>query len=250
MPRQIEEILLSVLGLAFFIGVWAYLGASTRFVLPLGEVLETMPEFLADPDTWSTVFETWIRVLLSLAFGLTLGSVFAVLMWKFRFWGSVSSIYVSVLLSIPSTISALIGVFIFYDAELGAVVILGLTIAPFIAVIVYGALRRLDAGLAEMAVTYRFSVSQRAVTVVVPQIAAALMSAVRNEHAHAWKVVVVVEVFMVSSGLGFQFGRAFDQFNLMQVYQWLIVFALILLATEYLVIHPLEKWTQRWKAAS
>ncbi|GAB3842544.1 ABC transporter permease [Nesterenkonia populi] len=243
-----EDVLLSLLGLAFFLGLWIYLGATTRFVLPLGEVVASMPEFLADISTWAVVFETWLRVILSLSFGLLLGCGFAVLMWKTKFWGSVSNLYVSVLLSIPSTISALLGVFIFYNAELGSVVVLGLTIAPFIAVIVYGALRRLDGGLAEMAVTYRFSRWQRTTTVVFPQIAAALMSAVRNEHAHTWKVVVIVELFMVSSGMGFEFNRAFELFNLMQVYQWLIVFAAILLATEYLVIRPLEKQTQRWKA--
>lgn len=247
MRARTEETLLSVLGVAVFAGLWLYLGETTRFIAPMGEVLSSMPEFLAEPETRSTIAETWIRVLVSLAVGLVIGCGFAVAMWKSPFWGTVSNIYVTLLLAVPSTITAMIGVFIFQDAELGAVAVLSVTIAPFVAVIVHGALRRLDSGLAEMATTYRFSRWQRTTTVVLPQIASALMSAIRNEHAHTWKVVVIVELFLVSSGMGFQFDRAFEAFNLVQVMQWLIVFAVILLATEYIIIRPLERWNSRWK---
>lgn len=247
-PERVQSTLLSVAGVGAFVVLWAVLGENTRFVAGIDEVLATLPEFLARSETWAAVGETWLRVLVSLALGIALGGAAAVLMWRSTFWGRVAGSYVTTLMAVPSTITALLGVFLFLDVQTGAVAVLTVTVAPFVAVIVHSALLRVDAGLQEMAATYRLSAWQRATTVVLPQVAASLMTAVRNEHAHAWKVVVVVELFLVSSGMGFEFDRSFSRFDLVEVMQWLIVFAGILLASEYAVIRPLEKRAQKWKA--
>lgn len=227
--------------------VWALAGAWTSFIAPIGDVLAELPSFLADSDVWAAVGETWVRVMVSLAIGLLLGIAVAVVMWRSSFWGRVAGVYVSVFVTVPSTITALMAVSFFRNVELGAVVVLVATIFPFVALVVLASLRGIDAGLLEMAASYRYSRWQRWKEVIIPQITGAIMTAVRNEHAHVWKVVVVVEIFLVSSGMGFAFDRAFSRFKLVDVMLWLIVFAAILLATEYLIIRPLENKAQRWK---
>lgn len=229
------------------VALWAFGGATTSFIAPVGDVLGELPAFLRDPGVWASVFETWVRVLVSLAIGLALGITVAVIMWRTEFWGRVAGVYVTVFVTVPSTITALMAVSFFRNVELGAVVVLVLTIFPFVALVVLSALRGIDPGLLEMAASYRYSRWQRLREVIFPQIAGAIMTSVRNEHAHVWKVVVVVEIFLVSSGMGFRFDRAFSKFNLVDVMLWLIVFAAILLASEYLVIRPLENKVQRWK---
>lgn len=248
--RRLPSAVLSVVGLVLIVVVWAVAGSTTRFIAPIGEVLGGMPEFLEDPVTWATIIETWIRVLVSLAAGFVVGTAVAVLIWKTDLAGRVASVWVTVLLSVPSTISAMIAVFLFADKQLGAIVVLTATVFPFIAVLMLNAFRRLDPGLTEMAVTYRLSAPRRVVSVIGPQVFPTVMTALRNEHAHTWKVVVVVELFLVSSGMGFQFDKSFDRFDMQAVMQWLIVFATILLLTEYLILRPLENKARAWRGTS
>jgi NitT/TauT family transport system permease protein len=248
LSRRTQSTLYSVAGAVSVIALWAIGGStSSSFIAPIGEVLGELPAFLRDPEVWASVGETWVRVLISLAIGLALGITVAVVMWRSPFWGRVAGTYVTVFVTVPSTITALMAVAFFRNVELGAVVVLAATIFPFVALVVLAALRGMDPGLLEMADSYRYSRWHRFWEVIVPQIAGAVMTSVRNEHAHVWKVVVVVEIFLVSSGMGFQFDRAFSRFKLVDVMLWLIVFAVILLATEYLAIRPLEKKAQRWK---
>jgi len=246
LSRRIQSVLYSCAGAASIIALWAIGGSGSNFIAPIGEVLRELPAFLADPGVWASVGETWLRVLISLVIGLSLGVAVAVTMWKSDFWGRFVSVYAAVFITVPSTITALMAVSFFRNVELGAVVVLVATIFPFVALVVLSALRGVDPGLLEMAATYRYSRWQQMREILVPHIAGAVMTAIRNEHAHLWKVVVVVEMFLVSSGMGFQFDRSFSKFNLVDVMLWLIVFAAILLATEYLVIRPLEKRAQHW----
>jgi NitT/TauT family transport system permease protein len=246
LSRRAQSALYSCAGAASLVALWATGGAATKFIAPIGEVLGELPTFLQSPDVWVSVGETWIRVLMSLALGLVLGIAVAVVMWRSEFWGQVANVYVTVFVTVPSTITALMAVSFFRNVELGAIVVLVATIFPFVALVVLSALRNVDPGLLEMAASYRYSHWQWWREVIVPQTAGAIMTAVRNEHAHLWKVVVIVEIFLVSSGMGFQFDRSFSKFNLVDVMLWLIVFAAILLATEYFVIRPLEKRAQHW----
>jgi NitT/TauT family transport system permease protein len=250
LSRRIQSVLYSCAGAASIIALWGFGGAGSNFIAPIGEVLGELPTFLQDPDVWASVGETWIRVLISLALGLTLGIAVAVVMWKSDFWGRFASVYVAVFITVPSTITALMAVSFFRNVELGAVVVLVATIFPFVALVVLSALRGVDPGLLEMAASYRYSRWQYVKEILIPHTSGAVMTAIRNEHAHLWKVVVVVEIFLVSSGMGFQFDRSFSKFNLVDVMLWLIVFAAILLATEYLVIRPLEKKAQHWTGVS
>lgn len=246
-PRGPASFLYSLAGIACVLGLWWYGGANTRFVAPIGEVLGGLPDFFREPDVRGAIGQTWVRVLEALALGLLIGTATAYVMWRCEFWGRVASAFVTALLAVPSTITALLGVFVFTNVTLGAVVVLIVTVFPFVALIVFSALERIEAPLLEMADTYHLSRRERLRHVVWPQVLPSFMAAVRNEHAHAWKVMVVVEVFLVSSGMGFQFDRAFSRFDMVEVMQWLVVFAGILLASEYGVIRPLESRARRWK---
>lgn len=247
LSRRTQSALYSCAGAASVVALWAFAGAGSNFIAPLGTVLGELPDFLRDPRVWASIGETWARVAVSLIIGLVLGIVVAVVMWQSPFWGRFAGVYVATFITVPSTITALMAVSFFRNVEVGAIVVLVVTIFPFVALMMLAALRGVDPGLLEMASTYRYSRWQVFREVIAPQTAGTLMTAVRNEHAHLWKVVVLVEIFLVSSGMGFQFDRAFGKFNLVDVMLWLVVFAAILLATEYLLIRPLERKAQHWR---
>lgn len=239
--------LLSAAGAVAVVLLWVVGGSYTHFLPSAGKVLGTLPSFLGSASTWHAVEQTWVRVVLALLIGLALGMIAALVMWRAQFLARVVSAYVAGLMSIPSTVTALIAVFVFRNHEIGAIAVLVFTVAPFMATYVYGGLQKVQTGLLEMAEIYRLPRHRILTEVVLPQVAGSVMTAIRNEHAHAWKVVVVAELFVAPSGMGFEFNRAFSRFDLVEVIQWLFVFAGILLASEYFVIRPIESRAYRWK---
>jgi NitT/TauT family transport system permease protein len=101
--------------------------------------------------------------------------------------------------------------------------------------------------LAGMATVYRFGWFRTLRHVLVPHLVPYAMSSTRNEYAHAWRVVVLAEIFAVNSGVGQRFTQAFDRFLIDQVVFWLITFIILLLSTEYLILRPMEKLALRWR---
>lgn len=248
--RKRAQVALSVAGLGTLLAAWWLAGDATRFLPGIGEVLSTLPQFLATPLVWQEALLTFGRVAGSLAIGFVLGGIAALLMVHTRFWGRVVSAYVAIATAVPSTILALIALFIFRKSDAGVVFVVVVTVFPFIAVLLSEGLRATSRSLAEMSVVYRITGIESLRHVLVPQVAPYALTALRNEYAHGWKVVVLAELFIINSGMGWQFSQAFDRFQLVPVMHWLLLFVAILLATEYLVIRPLETRALRWKDKS
>lgn len=248
--RQRLEVGLSLAGFATLLLGWWLLGGGTRFLPGIGEVLRTFPDFLGSSLVWREVMLTTARVVGSLAIAFVLAGIAALVMVRSRFWGRVVSAYVAVATAVPSTILALLALFIFRKSDAGVVFVVVVTTLPFITVLLYEGLRATSESLAEMSTVYRIRGMESIRHVLLPQVTPYAFTALRNEYAHAWKVVVLAELFIINSGMGWQFSQAFDRFQLVPVMHWLLVFMLILLATEYLIIRPLEARVLRWKDKS
>lgn len=241
------QLALSAAGFTFLLLGWWLLGDAARFLPGIGEVLRTFPEFLANPLVWHEVALTSSRVVGSLAAAFVLAGLAALLMVRSKFWGQVVSTYVTVATAVPSTILALIALFVFRKSDAGVIFVVVVTTLPFITLLLHEGLRATSSSLAEMSTVYRVHGWDVVRHVLLPQITPYAFTALRNEYAHAWKVVVLAELFIINSGMGWQFSQAFDRFQMVLVMHWLLVFMIILLATEYLIIRPLEARALRWK---
>lgn len=238
---------LSLLSLTCLVIIWWVGGSYTAFVPPITDVLAALPEFLAQPDVGISILATTVRVAGSLAIALVIGLGAALAMRRAGFWGAVVTSFVNFGMGFPSTIAALLALYIFKRSPVSVYVVVAFITFPFIATILRQGLAKLDHNLDELAEVYRFSRATRFRHIVVPQMTPLLFAAVRNEYAHAWKVVVLAEIFAVNSGMGWKFAQAFDRFLLTEVLLWLLVFMAILLGSEYLIIRPAEKLLLRWR---
>lgn len=248
--RNRAQAALSIAGLASLVAVWWVAGDSTRFLPGIADVARPLPQFLADPLVWQEVAITFGRVVGSLAIGFALGAVCAVAMVRMPFWGKVAGAYVAIATAVPSTILALLALFIFRKSDAGVVFVVAATTFPFVAVLLREGLQATSASLDEMRAVYHIRGFDAFRHVFVPQMTPFALTALRNEYSHAWKVVVLAELFIINSGMGWQFSQAFDRFQLITVMHWLLLFVSILLATEYLIIRPIEKRAFRWKEQS
>jgi NitT/TauT family transport system permease protein len=241
------DFVLGVMGLGSLFLLWWVGSRTTTFVPSMSEVFGKVPQFLTEKQIWPDVFATVRRVFGALAAALLVGFGAAYVMHKGGLWGQVVSRYVSIMLGIPSTIAALLALFIFKRSEIGVYFVVAIITFPFVTLTLLEGLRAADARLDQMGAVYRFSTLAHIRHVAIPHLVPYSFAAIRNEYAHAWKVVVLAELFAVNTGMGARFARAFDRFLLVDAMHWLILFMLILLGTEYLLMLPIERRVLRWR---
>lgn len=236
-----------VLGVAAFFGLW-WLGAErTRFIPPIGETLAAYPAFLGS-DVWGDIGASTMRVVLALLVAIVFGAGAAwVIVHEGGLWSRVVSRYVDLAIGLPSTIVALLALMIFKRSEAGVFLVVAVACFPFIAISLRQGLAAMGPQLADMASVYRFGSLRMFRHVLVPHLVPYAMASARNEYAHAWRVVVLAEIFAVNSGVGHRFTQAFDRFLIDDVVLWLVTFILLLLGSEYLILRPLERFVLRWR---
>jgi NitT/TauT family transport system permease protein len=247
---QALDLALGGLGLASLVLLYWVGSRTTTFVPPIGDVLSQIPTFLSEEEIWPDVLATIQRVFGALAIAMVVGFLAAHVMNRGGLWGLVIDRYVSLMLGIPSTIAALLALFIFKRSEVGVYFVVAIITFPFVALTLLQGLRAADRRLDEMSHVYRFGQVAHARHVAGPHLVPYTFAALRNEYAHAWKVVVLAELFAVNTGMGARFARAFDRFLLVDAMLWLLLFMLILLGTEYLLLLPAERRILRWRASA
>ncbi|HEX6208390.1 MAG TPA: ABC transporter permease subunit [Actinomycetota bacterium] len=243
------DLALGAAGLGSLLLLWWAGSRTTTFVPQISEVVAGLPEFLTDEETWPDVLATVRRVFGALAIAMVAGFLAAYVMHRGGLWGRVMERYVSIMLGIPSTIAALLALFIFKRSEIGVYFVVSIITFPFVALTLLQGLRAADKRLDEMGEAYRLPTSAHARHIAAPHLIPYTFAALRNEYAHAWKVVVLAELFAVNTGMGARFARAFDRFLLVDAMHWLIVFMVILLGTEFLLLLPTERRVLRWRGS-
>jgi len=247
---QAFDLALGGLGLASLVLLYWVGSRTTTFVPPIGDLFSQVPTFLSEEEIWPDVLATVQRVFGALGIAMVVGFLAAYVMNRDGLWGLVIDRYVSLMLGIPSTIAALLALFIFKRSEVGVYFVVAIITFPFVALTLLQGLRAADRKLDEMSHVYRLGQVAHARHVAGPHLVPYTFAALRNEYAHAWKVVVLAELFAVNTGMGARFARAFDRFLLVDAMLWLLLFILILLGTEYLLLLPTERRILRWRASS
>ena len=85
--------------------------------------------------------------------------------------------------------------------------------------------------------------------VVLPQLQPFLAAATRSGIALIWKIVLIVELLGRSNGVGFQIHLYFQLFDVATILAYTLAFVAVMLAVEYLLLQPLDKHANRWRAA-
>ncbi|ALE78283.1 nitrate ABC transporter permease [Pseudonocardia sp. AL041005-10] len=152
-------------------------------------------------------------------------------------------------LTIPGLVWALLCVIWFGVGLANPVIAVALASAPALVLTIYQGVRSVDPDLLEMAHVYRFSRRTRLRRLWLPALAPALFSGARLGLSLGWKVIVLVEVFGMSSGVGYQLNNAFAGQNVAAVLAWTLLFAVVMAVLEYGVLQGLERRAGRWRKA-
>ena len=150
-------------------------------------------------------------------------------------------------LTIPGLMWALIAVMLFGINEFSPYFAVTVTIFPMLVINIWAGVKSLDKELMDMSHVFHFTKWMKISQVILPQLVPNIFAATRYGLGLAWKVVVVVEMFGTSNGVGYQVMKSYQVFNMEGVIAWTLTFVLAMIVIEYGLINFAEQRLTAWR---
>jgi NitT/TauT family transport system permease protein len=150
-------------------------------------------------------------------------------------------------LTMPGLIWAVLMIMFFGLSETSAYAAVAVTILPMLAISIWQGTKSIDKDLIDMSKAFHASPWSKIIDVILPQLVSHILAAIRYGLGLAWKVVVLVEMFGLSNGVGYQVVRGFNIFSMKAVLAWTITFLVVMIIIEFGMIGWLERAVTRWR---
>jgi NitT/TauT family transport system permease protein len=150
-------------------------------------------------------------------------------------------------LTIPGLMWALIAVMLFGINEFASYFAVAVTTFPMLVINIWAGVKSLDKELMDMSHVFHFTKSMKITQVILPQLVSNIFAATRYGLGLAWKVVVVVEMFGTSNGVGYQVMKSYQVFNMEGVIAWTLTFVVAMIVIEYGIINLAERRLTAWR---
>lgn len=197
-------------------------------------------------EIWTTFVRMSLGFLLALAVALPVGIGSAVSRNTARFFepGIILG------LTVPGLVWALLCVIWFGVSLWSPVISVALGVLPSLVIAVQQGVRSLSLETVEMTRVFRLRRTAVLRRIWLPLLYAFLVSGCRIGFSIAWKVIVLVEIFGMSDGVGYQLNAQFSTQNVEGVIAWTLAFWLAMMLVEHGIFRPLEKHATHWKKVS
>lgn len=150
-------------------------------------------------------------------------------------------------LTVPGLVWAILCIIWFGISATGSAVAVAVSITPAIALNLIQGVRAISPELLEVAAMLRLPPAARLRYLWLPGLMPVIIGGGRLALSLAWKVIVLVEMFGLSNGIGFQLNSEFGAQNVAGVIAWTLSFALVMALIEYGLLGPLESHLMRWR---
>ena len=213
----------------------------------LAEVGTELKNIVASGEAWQQIGTTLGRIVTGMALGFVIALAVGLASARNRFARAFFEPALLLGLTVPGLVWALLCVIWFGLSLKTSVVAIALGIAPALAVSITQGFEAVDPQLIEASHVYRLNFRSRLRYLWLPAILPFLMGGLRLGFSLAWKVVVLVEVFGLSTGVGYVLNSAFISQNVAAVLAWTIAFTVVVGVIEYGLFQTLERRLTRWK---
>ncbi|MEO7372471.1 MAG: ABC transporter permease subunit [Terrimesophilobacter sp.] len=213
------------------------------------ETVEGIANYYSSGNLWPDLAITLSRVLatLALAFAISVlaGIALARSKWVDRLFGA----WVAIFSSIPALMILLVVYLGVGLNDNAAVIGTAIVVVPSMTYGVWQGMDSLQPELSEMAQVFGLSQMLIVRKVLLPQTWPFLFANIRQGLSLTWKIMVFAEILGLSAGVGFRMQYWFQLFNMQQVLASALPFMVVMMALEYLVLRPGERYLFRWKKA-
>lgn len=210
-------------------------------------VLAAMMREAASGALFFHIGMTLYRVIAAFVLAMLIGSAIGIVMGRSGRIDQFFDSWLILFLNLP----ALVIIFLCYVwlgfTEVAAVVAVAVNKIPNVAVTVREGAKSLSRDLDEMAHMYRFGRWRTLRHVTLPQLAPFFLAAARTGLSLVWKIVLVVELFGRSNGVGFQLHTYFNLFDVTMILAYALAFIMVVQVIEFAIIQPIASRVNRWR---
>lgn len=153
-------------------------------------------------------------------------------------------------LTVPGLVWALLCVIWFGVGMTTPIVAIALGIGPILVLHVLQGMNAVDSEIVEMAHVFKLSTRDKLIHIWIPSLTPHLIGGARVGLSLGWKVIVLVELFGLSNGVGYQLNSEFSSQNVAGVLAWTIVFWAVMVVIEYGILQSLERASSKWRRVS
>jgi len=246
---QLSLILLPALFLVLLAIGWELMARSLAnpLVPHVGEIGSELARILSDGSFVRQVLVTLGRVALGFVFAFAVSLAVGIAMGRNRYVRQFAEPAVLIGLTVPGLVWALLCVIWFGISLTTSTVAVALSLAPPLTLSIAQGVKTVSAELQEIAAVYQLSQRARLRFLWLPTLYPFLLNGIRIGLSMAWKVIVLVEIFGLSSGVGYRLNVEYSSMNVAGVLAWTIGFAAIMAVLEYGFIGGLERRLTRWR---
>lgn len=207
------------------------------------QLVEIVANGSAFVQIWLTFARMALGFLLALAVALPVGIVTA----RSKILARFVEPGITLGLTVPGLVWALLCVIWFGTSLLSPVISVALGVLPSLVISVKEGIQSLSGELVEMAQVFRLKRLTVLRKIWLPLLYAFIVPGTRVGFSIAWKVIVLVEIFGMSDGVGYQLNAQFSTQNVEGVIAWTMAFWATMLVVEHLIFAPIEHHANRWK---
>jgi NitT/TauT family transport system permease protein len=242
-----KKALVSAGSLAVLIGLWLLASIrSPSMFPPPGEVFSLMIEvaMAEDYNGRTGLFHlrvTFTRILIITVIAFVISIVVGVLMGTRPAIEEPLSSILPVWLTVPSIVVVLFSMVQFNFTTVSVLVAVTFVTTPFGIVNTYQGTKSVDSNLLEMASVFEFSQPKVWKNIYIPSLFPYLFASSRYLLGMIWKIVLLAETFGITTGVGSMIRFWYSQGDLTTMLSYFMMFAITVLAIEYLLLAPAER---------
>jgi NitT/TauT family transport system permease protein len=150
-------------------------------------------------------------------------------------------------LNLPALVIIVLCYIWFGLTEVAAITAVAVNKIPNVAVTMREGTRSLSKDLEEMSQVYHLGWWKTLRHVTIPQLAPYFAAAARSGLALVWKIVLVVEAFGRSDGVGHQLNIAFQLFDVPMILAYALAFIIVVQIIEMVILQPLIARANKWR---
>lgn len=231
------------------VAIWeiAALIAASRYLPGPLAVVEVMVREAKAGELWGNIAATLIRVAFSFVVAMFIGSAIGLALGRNPGADKFFDAWLIFFLNLPALVIIVLCYIWFGLTEVAAVTAVAVNKIPNVAVTMREGARSLSKDLEEMAQVYRFGWWKTLRHVTVPQLAPYFAGAARSGLALVWKIVLVVEAFGRSDGVGHQLNIAFQLFDVPMILAYALAFIVVVQLIEMLILKPIMARANKWR---
>lgn len=190
---------------------------------------------------------TLARTFIAFAAAMLLGIAIGLAMGLRKVFEHSLMALIPLMLTMPTILMVFLAVLWFGFNEIGSLVAVVGVVTPFVAVNMFEGAKAMDKSLLDMAKSFKAPQGMLIRKVYLPMLLPYIFSAFRFGFGITWKIVALAETFGIKFGIGYMFFFWFEQFEMVQVLAWIIMFVVLMLILEHGVFARLESRAFRWR---